>query len=612
MGNSQAGGSRSAGAASAGSTSGGSSFRQAPSLLTLRRQLLPAAAVAATATIHPKIRRTCIRASRGSSVITCPSTSGPRGVPDLEGGDTTTAVAVLEEEMHTATLPAHVPELLQRLLAEAATPQDWLPVAVQRFSSALLAIGMSLSISLTAGPGWTVADPASMLETSEHRWRREADLASQGEDKLLEVVKQIEAWTDGVVQEAADLLPAAQGSSAESAELARELVKEVWEVVDQNFLDARDAGFDRDRWQQLRDDALARPLRNQAAAHSAIRDMLARGLSDPYTRFISPQDFEGMKKYDVTGVGLNLGSREEFVRKVRRDATRGRNEKDEGVWVLGLLKDSQAEVAGIEQGDEILAVDDARVANLTPFQVSSSIQGDERSASTVKITFAKAGNRALVHTVSVPRTKQGSSAATANPVTSELRKEGDASVGYVRVASFTARAQAEVASSLQNLASRGAEEIVLDLRDNRGGLVTSGVEVARLFLDKGATVVVTKGPPTRPDDRITAPGPPLTTMPLTVLVNEHTASASEILAGALKDNCRAVLVGSQTYGKGLIQSVYELSDSSGIVITVGKYVTPGGFDIDRNGIKPSFPRKPSRQAHDESLKACRVDSLASA
>lgn len=109
-----------------------------------------------------------------------------------------------------------------------------------------------------------------------------------------------------------------------------------------------------------------------------------------------------------------------------------------------------------------------------------------------------------------------------------------------------------------------------------------------------------------------AEGPATTPKPLTVLVDDHTASASEILAGALKDNCRAVIVGSKTYGKGLIQSVYELSDTSGLVITVGKYLTPSGTDIDRFGIQPEFSAIPPPQRADEALKACRLTQAAAA
>ena len=104
----------------------------------------------------------------------------------------------------------------------------------------------------------------------------------------------------------------------------------------------------------------------------------------------------------------------------------------------------------------------------------------------------------------------------------------------------------------------------------------------------------------------TAPGPALTSAPLAVLVDGHTASASEILAGAVQDNCRGVLVGERTYGKGLIQSVYELGDGSGLVLTVGKYLTPAGRDIDLEGIEPDFKAQPSAEAAEAALSACRL------
>jgi len=452
------------------------------------------------------------------------------------------------------------------------------------------------------------APPLSSAAQGTHEHQSQWDVASVGEDALLEVVKQMEAGISSTLQGVSNAVPdIVDGSehSEEEAALARELVKEVWEVVDVNFLDARERGFDRDRWRQLRDEALAQPLRTRSAAHRAIRTMLARGLSDPYTRFMTPQEFESMRRFDVTGVGLNLSSSAEYVRKLQRSLPRGRSEADDGVWVLGLIQGSAAESAGIQQGDEILAIDGVSSSGRSAFEVSSAIQGDKGSGPTVRVTVAKRDGD--VRTVELRRPQQSKyEAGGGTVVTTDLRTEDGRRVGYMGLRSFTARAQAEVARSVRDLEDRGAQELVLDLRDNRGGLVTGGVEVARLFLDPGATVVITKGPPTRPDDRVTAAGPPLSQVPLTLLVNEHTASASEILAGALHDNCRAVLVGSRTYGKGLIQSVYELSDTSGLVITVGKYLTPAGINIDTNGIEPDFDRMPSAEAREDALNACRL------
>lgn len=133
---------------------------------------------------------------------------------------------------------------------------------------------------------------------------------------------------------------------------------------------------------------------------------------------------------------------------------------------------------------------------------------------------------------------------------------------------------------------------MLDLSDNFGGLVSESVEVARMFLPSGATVFITQGVAANTPTR-TPPSPePRETLPLTVMVNGSTASAAEIVAGALKDNCRATIAGRSTFGKGLIQSVYELSDSSGMIVTVGKYLTPSG--ARPSGRLACVPRRGSR------------------
>jgi C-terminal processing protease CtpA/Prc len=208
-------------------------------------------------------------------------------------------------------------------------------------------------------------------------------------------------------------------------------------------------------------------------------------------------------------------------------------------------------------------------------------------------------------------------------------------VGYIRLKEFNALAEPNVARAIETLRGKGATSFVLDLRDNPGGLVQAGVEIARLFLPPNTAVAYTEGrvvaggvkgdtqvaatvgsasrmnaaqmnaAPTRLKSIPSATAASVTE-PLTVLVNGRSASASEILTGALRDNCRATVAGSRTYGKGLIQSVYELSDGSGLVLTVGKYVTPGLHDIDRAGIDPDFAMFPGFEKAGETLDACRV------
>jgi C-terminal peptidase prc len=286
--------------------------------------------------------------------------------------------------------------------------------------------------------------------------------------------------------------------------------------------------------------------------------------------------------------------------------------------VLGLVLDSPAARAGVKQGDELVSVDGVETRNKSAFQAVSLIQA---SADAEVAVGVRSGETGAENTF---RLRRNSSAS--NPVA--FRMEGG-TVGYIRLKEFNALAEPNVWSAVETLRARGATSFVLDLRDNPGGLVQAGVEIARLFLPPATAVAYTEGRVVaggvKGDTEVAATakrnggGDASTrlksipsasaasvTEPLTVLVNGRSASASEILTGALRDNCRATVAGSRTYGKGLIQSVYELSDGSGLVLTVGKYVTPGLHDIDRAGIDPDFAMFPGFEKAGETLRACRV------
>jgi carboxyl-terminal processing protease len=162
-------------------------------------------------------------------------------------------------------------------------------------------------------------------------------------------------------------------------------------------------------------------------------------------------------------------------------------------------------------------------------------------------------------------------------------------VGYIRLKQFTATATKDMRLAVQDLEAKGVDGYVLDLRSNPGGLLVASVEIAREWLNEG-TIVSTK---TRDgiQDIKRATGRALTDKPLVILVNEGSASASEILSGALQDNHRALLVGQKTFGKGLVQSVRGLSDGSGMTVTIAKYLTPSGRDIHKHGIDPDVSVK---------------------
>ncbi|KAL6753977.1 ClpP/crotonase-like domain-containing protein [Haematococcus lacustris] len=430
-------------------------------------------------------------------------------------------------------------------------------------------------------------------------------LASEVEEQLLEAARQIEARLPvlPLLPQATQAVISAEERLQNSA-AAQALVQEVWDVVDQNYLDARGSGWQPQRWAQLRDEALDKPLADAPAAYRAIREMLARGLSDPYCRFITPAELAAMKKYDVTGVGLNLGTAAEYSQKTGRPLPPDQPADDSGVFVVGLSKGSPADQAGMRQGDQVLQVDGRDVAQTSPFQVSSWIAGQAEGeqgprSSTVELQVVSWEEGRPPRTLSIARPVQ----RLDSPVTASLTAAGGTMTGEMRLSAFNARAQRDLAQTIRKLEQLGAQSLVLDLRDNRGGLVSEGLEVARLFLEGDQPIVFTESrAPSSSTPRAT--GPALTRLPLLVLVNERTASASEIVAGALHDNCRAVLVGGRTFGKGLIQSVYELSDGSGLVLTVGKYLTPNRTDIDRSGIEPDFATRPSQTLAAQRLNAC--------
>ncbi|KAJ6885280.1 carboxyl-terminal-processing peptidase 1 [Populus alba x Populus x berolinensis] len=303
--------------------------------------------------------------------------------------------------------------------------------------------------------------------------------------------------------------------------------------------------------------------------------MLA-SLGDPYTRFLSPAEFSKMGRYDISGIGINLREIPDENGEVK-------------LKVLGLLLDGPAYSAGVRQGDELLSVNGEDVKGKSAFEVSSLLQGPNETFVTIK----RFRDNLLLETPVFYRLEQIDNST--------------ASVGYIRLREFNALARKDLVIAMKRLQDRGASYFILDLRDNLGGLVQAGIEIAKLFLNEGEKVIYTVGRDPQYQNTIAADSAPLVKAPVIVLVNNKTASASEIVASALHDNCRAVLVGDRTFGKGLIQSVFELHDGSGVVVTVGKYVTPNHMDINGNGIEPDYQKLPGWSDVKKHLSECNIN-----
>lgn len=347
----------------------------------------------------------------------------------------------------------------------------------------------------------------------------------------------------------------------------QKLVYEVWRIVNRSYLDGT---FNHQSWLDVRQKALKNRFVNHEAAYATIQDML-KSLDDPFTRFLEPEKYRSLKvstSGELTGVGLQIAL----------------NPQTGILEVITPIENSPADKAGLRPRDRILKIEGLSTDNLSLDEAAARMRGPLGSVVTLLIGREGEKDQEVV----LVRDR-----IALNPVISDLRLSPEGSkIGYIRLSQFSANAVRELSQAISILEEKGASAYILDLRNNPGGLLQAGIEVARLWLDSGTIVYTANRQGIQ--GSYEAWGPALTQDPLVILVNQGTASASEILAGALQDNHRAQLLGERTFGKGLIQSLFELSDGSGLAVTIAKYETPNHRDINKLGIKPDqiIPQQP--------------------
>ena len=342
----------------------------------------------------------------------------------------------------------------------------------------------------------------------------------------------------------------------------KEVIDHVWQIIYRDFLDS-EGNFSKTEWISLRKKLLSKRYNQPIEAYEAIRDMLAN-LEDPYTRFLDPKEFNQMRidtSGELTGIGIQIV----------------KDEENDNLMIVAPIEGSPASKAGIRAKDNIISIDNISTKGMDIEQAVRLIRG--KAGTIVKLGISRNGNKIYK---SLLRQK-----IEIKSVKSKINNTKDGLlIGYLRIKQFNANASKEIKGTLIDFENKKISGYILDLRGNPGGLLDSSIEISRHFINKG--IIVSTVSKNGLKEIKQANGSAITKKPLVVLVNEASASASEIVSGAIKDNQRGKLVGKKTFGKGLVQSMRTLIDGSGLTVTVAKYLTPNGTDINKTGIIPDI------------------------
>ncbi|MEE9285359.1 MAG: S41 family peptidase [Dehalococcoidia bacterium] len=295
-----------------------------------------------------------------------------------------------------------------------------------------------------------------------------------------------------------------------------------------------------------------------AMAEAAIRGMIGT-LDDPFTAYFSPDQYQASVE-DLEGEFEGIGAQVTI--------------RDGQITIVSPLPDTPADRAGLLPGDVILAVEGESVVGLSLDNVIQRIRGPKGSTVRIRIRQAETGDEVEV---SIVRDTISDTTVTFDLIAEEIAR--------VRITRFAQTTHANLERVLEQVFELGVDGIVLDLRNNPGGVLPGVVDVASEFLEDGLVLYEINAQGDRTDWEVRSDGKALA-VPLVVVVNEGSASASEVLAGALQDHDRAKVVGSTTFGKGVVDSLFELSDGSGLFVTTSRWFTPDGRQIASIGVAP--------------------------
>lgn len=335
-----------------------------------------------------------------------------------------------------------------------------------------------------------------------------------------------------------------------------DLYDQVWRLVNTKFVDQTNNLQDWSKWRHKYDNKI---MTNEDA-YVAINTMIA-SLNDPYTKFLDPKEFAeetSSIKGSLKGIGIQIGV------------------KDGKLTVIAPIEDTPAEKAGLKADDEILEIDGKSTKGITVDKAADQIRG--REGTTVTLLIKRGSNEPKLYTITRATIEIKS---ISQKIPDNIAMPSD--IGYIRLSSFISR---NAASEFRSILEQGNNKkgFIIDLRSNPGGLLSNAIYISDMFLDGGVIVSTVDRDGYKEFQKATKGT--VTNKPVVILINKGSASASEIFSGAMKDNGRAILVGEQSFGKGLVQEINKLPYEAGINITIQKYLTPNGTDINKKGITP--------------------------